>query len=75
MIGKHRYPSDLKSPIQIIQTENIENTIALAERMRNNGIYTKPIFSPTVPQGKECIRICLHSFNSKEEIILLKSLL
>lgn len=75
LIGKHRYPSDLKSPIQIIQTENIENTIALAERMRNNGIYTKPIFSPTVPQGKECIRICLHSFNSKEEIILLKSLL
>ena len=75
LICKHRYPSDLKSPIQIIQTENIENTIALAERMRNNGIYTKPIFSPTVPQGKECIRICLHSFNSKEEIILLKSLL
>lgn len=72
---KQRYPSDLKSPIQIIQTENIENTIALAERMRNNGIYTKPIFSPTVPQGKECIRICLHSFNSKEEITLLKSLL
>lgn len=75
LIDKHRYPSDLKSPIQIIQTENIENTIALAERMRNNGIYTKPIFSPTVPLGKECIRICLHSFNSEEEITLLKSLL
>ena len=75
LIDKQRYPSDLKSPIQIIQTENIEYTIALAERMKNNGIYTKPIYSPTVPQGKECIRICLHSFNSKEEITLLKSLL
>lgn len=75
LIDKQRYPSDLKSPIQIIQTESTHNTIALAERMKINGIYTKPIFSPTVPQGKECIRICIHSFNSKEEITLLKSLL
>jgi len=75
LIDKQQYPSDLKSPIQIIQTENIKNTIELAERMRNNGIYTKPIFSPTVPKGKECIRICLHSYNSKEEITLLKTLL
>jgi 8-amino-7-oxononanoate synthase len=75
LIDRCRYPSDLKSPIQIIQTENIEYTIALAERMKINGIYTKPIFSPTVPKGKECVRICLHSFNSKEEITLLKSLL
>ena len=74
LIDKHCYPSDLKSPIQIIQTENIDLTITLAERMKMNGIYTKPIFSPTVPQGKECIRICLHSFNTKEEITQLKSL-
>lgn len=74
LIDKHCYPSDLKSPIQIIQTENIDLTITLAERMKMNGIYTKPIFSPTVPQGKECIRICLHSFNTKEEIAQLKSL-
>jgi 8-amino-7-oxononanoate synthase len=64
----NRYPSDLISPIQIIQTGSIEKTIELAEKMNEKGIYTKPIFSPTVPQGKECVRICLHSFNTKEEI-------
>lgn len=35
----------------------------------------RPILSPTVPEGKERLRICLHSFNSEEEILhLLKAL-
>jgi len=68
-------PSELNSPIQIIQTNSIEETIKLADRMKAAGIYTKPIFSPTVLKGKECIRICLHSFNTREEIDLLKSLI
>ncbi|MBU3658361.1 MAG: pyridoxal phosphate-dependent aminotransferase family protein [Flavobacteriales bacterium] len=75
LIDSSCFPSDLNSPIQIIQTADLEQTIALAERLKNKGIYTKPIFSPTVPKGKECVRICLHSFNSQEEISLLKSLL
>ena len=71
----NRYPSDLKSPIQIIQTNTIENTIELAGSLKKNGIFTKPIFSPTVPIGKECIRICLHSFNTHSEIDMLKELI
>jgi 8-amino-7-oxononanoate synthase len=71
----NRYPSDLKSPIQIIQTNTIENTIELAGSLKKNGIFTKPIFSPTVPIGKECIRICLHSFNTHSEIDTLKELI
>jgi 8-amino-7-oxononanoate synthase len=31
----------------------------------------RPILSPTVPKGKERIRVCLHSYNTKEEIDLL----
>lgn len=75
LIDTIRFPSDVSSPIQIIQTENLKNTVDFAERLKNNGIYTKPIFSPTVPQGRECIRICLHAFNTIEEVSLLKSLL
>jgi 8-amino-7-oxononanoate synthase len=71
----NRYPSDLKSPIQIIQTNTIEKTIELAGNLKKNGIFTKPIFSPTVPIGKECIRICLHSFNTHSEIEILKELI
>ena len=74
LVDSFRFPSDLKSPIQIIQTGSMEKTIELAEKMNAKGIFTKPIFSPTVPQGKECVRLCLHSFNSKEEIDFLKNL-
>jgi len=75
LYDKVRFPSALKSPIQIIQTGSKEKTIELAEKMKEKGIYTKPIFSPTVPQGKECVRICLHSFNTKEEIDFLKTII
>lgn len=75
LIDTIRFPSDVSSPIQIIQTESLKNTVDFAECLKNNGIYTKPIFSPTVPQGRECIRICLHAFNTIEEVSLLKSLL
>jgi 8-amino-7-oxononanoate synthase len=32
------------------------------------GFDVKPIVSPTVPEGKERLRICLHAYNSTEEI-------
>ncbi len=33
-----------------------------------NGFNVKPILSPTVSEGQERLRFCLHSYNSKEEI-------
>jgi 8-amino-7-oxononanoate synthase len=36
--------------------------------LQNNGFDVKPILSPTVPTGKERLRFCLHSYNTKEEI-------
>lgn len=39
-----------------------------AETMRHHGFNVKPILSPTVPNGQERLRFCIHSFNSKEEI-------
>ncbi len=32
------------------------------------GFDVRPILSPTVPEGKERLRICIHSFNSETEI-------
>ena len=40
----------------------------IASRFQEKGYLVKPILSPTVPKGKERLRFCLHSFNSKEEI-------
>jgi 8-amino-7-oxononanoate synthase len=36
--------------------------------LQNKGFAVKAILSPTVPPGKERIRICLHAFNTEEEI-------
>jgi len=36
--------------------------------LKENKFDVRPIMSPTVPQGKERLRICLHIYNSEEEI-------
>lgn len=36
--------------------------------LQNNGFDVKPILSPTVPEGQERLRFCLHSYNSNVEI-------
>ena len=62
----------LKStPIQNIIIAGNENAMAASSFLRTQGIYAKAILSPTVPEGKECIRICLHSFNTIQELKLL----
>ncbi|MEM6516867.1 MAG: pyridoxal phosphate-dependent aminotransferase family protein [Bacteroidota bacterium] len=40
----------------------------ISERLKQKGYDVKPILSPTVPLGKERLRFCLHSFNSKKQI-------
>ncbi|MGM0392480.1 MAG: aminotransferase class I/II-fold pyridoxal phosphate-dependent enzyme [Bacteroidota bacterium] len=47
----------------------------LAHKIQAEGFDVKPIRSPTVPKGKERLRICLHSFNTKEDIQNLVKLL
>ncbi|WP_324719796.1 aminotransferase class I/II-fold pyridoxal phosphate-dependent enzyme [Salinimicrobium sp. HB62] len=39
-----------------------------SEVITKHGFDVRPILSPTVPAGRERLRICLHSYNSKEEI-------
>lgn len=47
----------------------------LALQIQAEGFDIKPIRSPTIPKGKERLRICLHSFNTQEDIQSLISLL
>ncbi len=67
--------SEPNSPIQVIRGVDINQLRLIANKCIAQGIYTKPIFSPTVPKGNECLRFCFHSFNSHEEISILKNIL
>jgi len=45
-----------------------EKVKTIAQRFQEKGFDVKPILSPTVPKEQERLRICLHSYNTKEEI-------
>lgn len=47
----------------------------IAKDLQDQGFDVKPILSPTVPKGQERIRLCLHSYNSSQEIVDVLSLL
>ena len=40
----------------------------LAKTLQDHGFAVWPILHPTVPKGQERLRICLHSFNTEEQI-------
>lgn len=45
-----------------------ERTKHIANELKKREFDVKPILSPTVPEGKERLRFCLHSYNSTKEI-------
>jgi len=57
--------------IQSLIVPGNAEVIATAQRLGEAGINALPIRKPSVPEGKERIRFCLHAFNTKEEIDLL----
>ncbi|HEY0667484.1 MAG TPA: 8-amino-7-oxononanoate synthase [Sphingobacteriaceae bacterium] len=56
------------SAIKCLLTGNGEKSRKIAATLRENGFEVRPVLSPTVAQGSERIRICLHVFNSESEI-------
>ena len=60
--------TESNSAIQCILIAGNENVNAAAVRLQINGFDVRAIRSPTVKKGTERLRICLHSFNSEEEI-------
>jgi len=48
-----------------------EKTKRIAEKLQEKGFNVKAILSPTVSEGKERLRFCLHTYNLPEEITTL----
>ena len=57
-----------KSAIQSAIIPGNEKVKAIATQLQQNGLDVKAILSPTVPEGQERLRICIHSYNSEAEI-------
>jgi len=57
-----------KSAIQSAIIPGNEKAKTIANSLQQNGFDVKPILSPTVPEGQERLRFCIHSFNSEQEI-------
>lgn len=76
-VGLKAYFSGNGSAIQLAMIPDKEKVKRIAQRLGESGYDVRPILSPTVPEGKERLRFCIHSFNSKKEIdqvlFLLKS--
>jgi len=58
-----------KSAIQCIIIQGNDEVKKIAAKIQKQGFDVRPILSPTVPKGQERLRICLHSFNSKNQIV------
>lgn len=60
-----------KSPIQSLIVQGNEQAKHIAQQIQQAGFDVRAILHPTVPKGKERIRICIHSFNTTQEVIKL----
>ena len=56
------------SPIQCIMIPKNETVKKVEADLQSKGFDIRAILHPTVEEGKERIRICIHSFNTEEEI-------
>lgn len=59
---------DSPSAIQGIVVPGNAEVRQLAKMLEEKGFDIRPIVSPTVPKGAERIRICLHAFNTTQEV-------
>ncbi len=60
-----------ESSIQCILLKSNEKARGMAAELQSKGLDVRAILSPTVPQGLERIRVCIHVYNTAEEVTLL----
>ncbi|MGN6616515.1 MAG: aminotransferase class I/II-fold pyridoxal phosphate-dependent enzyme [Ilyomonas sp.] len=63
------------TPIQVVIVPGNAAVKVLAKKLQDNDFDIRPVLYPTVPKGKERLRIALHAFNTKEQLELLNTIL
>lgn len=59
---------NIQSPIKPVYISGVEKLRSLSQGLKAKGLDVRAIVTPTVPRGRECLRVVLHSFNREEEI-------
>jgi 8-amino-7-oxononanoate synthase len=57
-----------QTPIQIVIIPGNNEIKTIAEKLQQKGFDVRPVLYPTIPQGKERLRIVLHAFNTEDEV-------
>lgn len=68
MAGSLKKWNGSQSQIQAVVVPGEELVTKTALNLQARGFDVRPILSPTVKEGQERIRICLHTFNTENEI-------
>ncbi|MBS1579499.1 MAG: 8-amino-7-oxononanoate synthase [Bacteroidetes bacterium] len=64
-----------QTPIQVVIIKGNEEARNLAKKLQENNLDVRAILYPTVPKGKERLRIVLHAFNTINEVDTLITIL
>jgi 8-amino-7-oxononanoate synthase len=64
-----------ETAIQVCIIPKNDKVKKAASVLKENGYDVRAILSPTVSQGEERLRVCLHSFNTEKEMADLLKLL
>jgi len=67
-LGLKKIFIDSESAIQSCLIPNVSKIKEIGQNIRLQGYDVKAILSPTVPEGKERLRFCIHSYNSAIEM-------
>lgn len=57
-----------ETPIQAIKIFGNDAVKAASLKLAHRGYDVRALMSPTVQRGHECLRICLHAYNSRAEV-------
>ncbi len=68
-LNNNAYLIPSESPIQSIVIPGNDRAKQVSAELEKAGFYAKAILYPTVPKGAERIRICIHSFNTEEQVL------
>ncbi len=67
-IFRASYPSSSMCHIQSVPIEGNEAVKHAAQAIIKQGFDVRPLMSPTVQRGHEVLRVCLHAFNTDEQL-------